>query len=77
MFKKLELRIEIEKTRNNIEVLEFKRTESQKALVDALLKKEEPSKDDMAVFDELTSEIEKENLKLKELTEKLERLENG
>lgn len=74
MFKKMKLKKEIERCKQQIAELEQKRTRSQAALVEAILMKTEPKDDDVDFFNKFTEKIEAERQRLHELMKELDAL---
>ena len=74
MFKKRKLKKEIEKSKLKIEAIEQKRSRSQAALVEAILKHEEPDDKDVDFFNQFTEQIDNERNHLHELMSELDKL---
>ncbi len=74
MFKKLKLKREIEKSKNMISLLEQKRTRSQAALVEAILKHTSPDDKDVDFFNQFTAQIEEERERMHKMMKELEEL---
>ena len=74
MFEKHKLRKEIEKSKKNIEMLEQKRTRSQAALVEAILRHTDPDDKDVDFFNQFTDQIEAERGRMHNLMSQLEQL---
>ena len=72
MFAKMKINKEIKKCQKNIEQLEKLRYRSQAALVEAILKNESPSDDDVDYFNKYTSQIETFRDRIQELKKQLE-----
>ena len=75
MLKKLRLKRAIEKSKNQITLLEQKRTRSQAALVESILQHTSPNDRDVDFFNYFTTRIEEERNKLHQLMEELDQLE--
>ena len=74
MFEKSKIKKDIKRAKNNIEMLEKKRTRSQAALVEAILTQQSPDDSDVEYFNRFTELIEAERKKMHELEKKLETL---
>ena len=74
MFKKMKLKREIENCKKEIEMLEQKRTRSQAALVEAILRQTSPKDSDVDYFNRFTAKIEEERDRLHRLMDELEKL---
>ncbi len=74
MFKKMKLKREIENCKKEIEMLEQKRTRSQAALVEAILRQTSPKDSDVDYFNRFTAKIEEERERLHQLMGELEKL---
>ena len=74
MFEKSKLKKDIKKAKNNIEMLEKKRTRSQAALVEAILTQKSPDDSDVEYFNRFTELIEAERKKMHDLEKQLEAL---
>ena len=74
MFEKRKIRKEIEKSKKIIEMLEQKRTRSQAALVEAILRHTDPDDRDVDFFNQFTDQIEAERTHLHSLMSKLDEL---
>ena len=74
MFKKCKLKRKINASKKKIDLLEKKRTRSQSALVDAILKKETPGDTDVDFFNMYSERIEAERKNLQQYTEELNEL---
>ncbi|HOD93984.1 MAG TPA: hypothetical protein PLT91_01805 [Clostridia bacterium] len=74
MFKKLRLKSSIKKNIHQIEELEKKRYRSQSALVEAILKHETPSDEDVEYFNKYTAEIDKLRREIRSMKKEIESL---
>ena len=74
MFEKSKIKKDIKRAKNNIEMLEKKRTRSQAALVEAILTQQSPDDSDVEYFNRFTELIEAERKKMHELEKQLETL---
>ena len=74
MFKRLKLKGNIKKKIDLIEELEKKRYRSQSALVEAILKHETPSDEDVEYFNKYTAEIDKLRREIRSMKKELENL---
>ena len=74
MFEKMKLNKAIKKSKERIAEIEQKRTRSQAALIEAILKNEHPNDDDVDYFNQFTAQIEEERENLKKLQRQLEAL---
>ncbi len=74
MFKKMKLKKAIEKSKKRIAELEQKRTRSQAALIEAILKHTTPDDGDVDYFNMFTEQIEKERANMHALMKELEEL---
>ena len=72
MFKKMKLRKQIKRAKENISALEQKRSRSQAALVTALLNNETPKDEEVDYFNHFSELIDLERDRLKRLTEAYE-----
>ena len=79
MFEKQKLKKQIKVIRQRILFLEQKRARSQAALVDAILKKVDPSDDDVEYFNQFTGEIDRLRTEMHALEKQLfaDKKENG
>lgn len=75
MSEKKNLAKEIQMLDEEIKLLEIKRSRSQAALIEALIKKEEPSDDEVRFFRTYSAEIEIKREQLAKLTQQLEKLQ--
>lgn len=71
MFEKWRIKKQIRVIRQRIVFLEQKRARSQAALVDAILRKVDPSDEDVEYFNQFTGEIERLRSEMRELEEQL------
>jgi len=71
MFEKIRIKKQIKVIRQRITYLEQKRARSQAALVDAILKKVDPSDEDVEYFNQFTGEIERLRAEMHELEGRL------
>jgi hypothetical protein len=74
MFEKRKLRKQIKKAKEAIVELEQKRARSQAALVEALLKNEDPDDREVDYFNQFSEKIDGERERLRALTEEYEAL---
>lgn len=74
MFNKLKLRKSIKKSIKQIEELEKRRYRSQSALVEAILKHETPSDEDVEYFNKYTAEIDKLRREIRSMNKEIENL---
>ena len=74
MFEKAKLKKAIKNSKKQIEMLEQKRSRSQAALVEAILKQTEPDDQDVDYFNTFTEKIEAERNNLHKLMAELEKL---
>ena len=74
MFAKRKLRKQIKKAKEAIVELEQKRARSQAALIDALLKNEDPDDREVDYFNQFSEKIDGERERLRALTEEYEAL---
>ena len=74
MFEKRKLKKAIEQSKQKIEQIEQKRSRSQSALVDAILRHTEPDDQDVDYFNQFTAQIEEERANLHRLMKELEKL---
>ena len=74
MFEKRKLKKAIEDSKKKIELIEKKRTRSQSAIVDAILRHVEPDDVDVDYFNQFTAQIEDERENLHSLVGRLEAL---
>ncbi|MFA5341852.1 MAG: hypothetical protein WC332_08750 [Clostridia bacterium] len=74
MFNKLKLRKSIKKSIKQIEELEKRRYRSQSALVEAILKHETPSDEDVEYFNKYTAEIDKLRREIRSMNKEIESL---
>ncbi len=74
MFEKRKLKKAIEESKQKIERIEQKRSRSQSALVDAILRQTQPSDQDVDYFNQFTQQIEDERANLHKLMKELEQL---
>lgn len=74
MFNKLRLKSSIEKNIKQIEELEKKRYRSQSALVEAILKHETPSDEDVEYFNKYTAEIDKLRREIRSMNKEIDNL---
>ena len=75
MFEKMKLKREIEKSKEKIAELEQKRTRSQAALVEAILRHTDPDDADVDFFNEFTEKIETERDHMHSLMAQLDELQ--
>ncbi|MBO4216727.1 MAG: hypothetical protein J5940_02155 [Clostridia bacterium] len=75
MFEKSKLKKAINRSKERIESIEQKRTRSQAALVEAILRHTEPDDRDVDFFNQFTAQIEEERANLHKLMKQLEELE--
>ncbi|MBR6918290.1 MAG: hypothetical protein IKN38_08905 [Clostridia bacterium] len=75
MFEKKKLKKAIEKSKARITEIEQKRSRSQAALVDAILRHVEPNDNDVDYFNQFTAQVEEERDNLHRLMKELEELE--
>ncbi|MBO4284397.1 MAG: hypothetical protein J5958_07230 [Clostridia bacterium] len=71
MFEKMRIKKQIKVIRQRILFLEQKRARSQAALVDAILRKVDPSDEDVEYFNQFTGEIERLRTEMHELEKQL------
>ena len=71
MFEKFKIRKQIKVIRERISFLEQKRARSQAALVDAILRKVDPSDEDVEYFNQFTGEIDRLRTEMHELENQL------
>ena len=74
MFKKWKLKKQIERSKNTIALLEQKRTRSQAALVEAILKNATPKDEDVDFFNRFTTQIEDERARMHQMMAELEKM---
>ena len=74
MFEKAKLKKAIKNSKKQIEQLEQKRSRSQAALVEAILKQTEPDDQDVDYFNTFTEKIEAERNNLHKLMAELEQI---
>ncbi|HPB17380.1 MAG: hypothetical protein WC554_03075 [Clostridia bacterium] len=74
MFNKLRLKSSIKKNIKQIEELEKKRYRSQSALVEAILKHETPSDEDVEYFNKYTAEIDKLRREIRSMNKEIDNL---
>ena len=72
MFEKMKLKKAIEKSKERITEIEQKRSRSQAALVDAILRHAEPDDRDVDYFNQFTAQVEEERANLHRLMKELE-----
>ena len=77
MFEKSKLKKAIKQSKERIAEIEQKRTRSQAALVEAILRHAEPNDRDVDYFNMFTAEIDKERENLHRLSKELEELEKN
>ena len=75
MFEKAKLKKAIKKSKEHIAEIEQKRTRSQAAIVEAILRHTEPDDRDVDFFNQFTAQIDEERENLHRLTKELEALE--
>ncbi|MBR0235122.1 MAG: hypothetical protein IJQ37_01550 [Clostridia bacterium] len=75
MFEKMKLKKAINQSKERIAEIEQKRTRSQAALVEAILRHTEPDDRDVDFFNQFTAQIEEERANLHRLVQQLEELE--
>ena len=75
MFEKMKLKKAINQSKERIAEIEQKRTRSQAALVEAILRHTEPDDRDVDFFNQFTAQIEEERVNLHRLVQQLEELE--
>lgn len=75
MFEKMKLKKAINQRKDRIAEIEQKRTRSQAALVEAILRHTEPDDRDVDFFNQFTAQIEEERANLHRLMKELEELE--
>ena len=71
----MKLKKEIAKSKERIDQIEQKRSRSQAALVDAILRHVEPDDQDVDYFNQFTSQIDEERANLHRLMKELDELE--
>ncbi len=76
MFEKSKLKKAIKNSKDRIAEIEQKRTRSQAALVEAILRHTEPDDKDVDFFNQFTAQIEEERENLHRLQKELEALES-
>ena len=76
MFEKSKLKKAIKNSKDRIAEIEQKRTRSQAALVEAILRHTEPDDRDVDFFNQFTTQIEEERENLHRLQKELEALES-
>ena len=76
MFEKSKLKKAIKNSKDRIAEIEQKRTRSQAALVEAILRHTEPDDRDVDFFNQFTAQIEEERENLHRLQKELEALES-
>ena len=74
MFEKMKLKKAIEKSKERITEIEQKRSRSQAALVDAILRHAEPDDRDVDYFNQFTAQVEEERANLHRLMKELEEM---
>lgn len=74
MFEKFKLKKQIEECKKNIAVLEQKRTRSQAALLEAILKNATPNDQDVDFFNQFTEKIENERNRMHQFMSELDKL---
>ena len=77
MFEKIKLKAQIKRSKLRIEEIERKRERSQAALIQSIVRKEEPTDEDADYFNKFTDQINAERNHLRRLTKRLESLENN
>lgn len=75
MFEKKKLKKAIEKSKEKIAEIEQRRSRSQAALVDAILRHVDPDDTDVDYFNQFTAQMEDERANLHRLMKELEELE--
>lgn len=75
MFEKKKLKKAIEKSKEKIAEIEQRRSRSQAALVDAILRHVDPDDADVDYFNQFTAQMEDERANLHRLMKELEELE--
>lgn len=75
MFEKMKLKKAINQSKERIADIEQKRTRSQAALVEAILRHTEPDDRDVDFFNQFTAQIDEERANLHRLVQQLEELE--
>lgn len=75
MFEKMKLKKAINRSKERIADIEQKRTRSQAALVEAILRHTEPDDRDVDFFNQFTAQIDEERANLHRLMQQLEELE--
>ncbi len=75
MFEKAKLKKAIKRSKERIEAIEQRRTRSQAALVEAILRHTEPNDKDVDYFNQFTEQIEEERANLHRLMKRLDDLE--
>ena len=75
MFEKAKLKKAIKKSKERIAEIEQKRTRSQAALVEAILRHTDPDDRDVDFFNHFTTQIEEERGNLHRLMKELEEIE--
>jgi len=75
MFEKMKLKKAINQSKERIADIEQKRTRSQAALVEAILRHTEPDDRDVDFFNQFTAQIDEERANLHRLMQQLEELE--
>ena len=75
MFEKAKLKKAIKRSKERIEAIEQRRTRSQAALVEAILRHTEPNDKDVDFFNQFTEQIEEERANLHRLMKRLDDLE--
>lgn len=71
---KREMAREIRVISEEIQLLEIKRSRSEAALIESLISKSEPKKEDVEYFRAFTAEIEVKRDRIQKLTRELEKL---
>ena len=74
MFEKAKLKKAIKQSKERIDTIEQKRTRSQAALVDAILRQAQPDDRDVDYFNQFTEQIDAERDNLHKLMKQLEEL---
>lgn len=74
MFEKAKLKKAINKSKERIAEIEQKRTRSQAALVDAILRHTDPDDRDVDFFNQFTAQIEEERVNLHRLMKELDEI---